>query len=89
MPRLWELVTVRRWLNDRVVYCNCHSVVAILHKQGQMKPDRNRNTGGRPVGRHYTSRCLLSSAVCLSLQAERHNNQSAPNQFLGHTEIYV
>lgn len=38
----WELVTVSRWLNDRVVHCNCHSIITILHKQGQLRTDKKR-----------------------------------------------
>lgn len=38
----WELVTVRRWLNDRVVHCNCHSIITILHKEGQLRTDKKR-----------------------------------------------
>lgn len=50
MSGLWNLVTVRRWLNDRVVHCNCHSIITILHKEGQMRPEKNRNIRDRAVG---------------------------------------
>lgn len=63
MSDLWEHVTVRRWLNDRVVYCRCHSIITILHKQGQMTPDKNRNIGGQAVGQHYEVHIKLFAKV--------------------------
>lgn len=56
----WELVTVRRWLNDRVVHCNCHSIITILHKQVQLRTDKKRQKETLGIWTTNNLSCVLT-----------------------------
>lgn len=59
----WELVTVRRWLNDRVVHCNCHSIITMLHKKGKLRTDKKRQKQKHWRSGSWTTndlRCVLT-----------------------------